>query len=63
MDIVSIFEVVTFKRGQEAESYREAIIGSGEAAVKAVRALYPKYTKFVLEGFEIDGKFTRLKIQ
>ena len=58
-EIVTIFTVTDYKTGKQME---EAIIGSGEEAMKAVRSLYPRHTKFVLDGFEIDGTFHHAEI-
>jgi len=61
MDISTVFEVTEFKTG---EVWRETIDDEvGQTAVRAVRKLYPRHTKFVLEGFEIDGNFVPLYIK
>ncbi len=60
MEIVTIFTVTNFRTGKQ---YEEAIVGSGQQAAKEVRKLYPRHTKFVLEGFEIDGEFKPLKLK
>ncbi len=31
------------------------VTGSGQNSINFLRKKYPKFTKFVLEGFEIDG--------
>lgn len=62
-EVVSIFTVTDYKTGKQVE---EAIIGElfdGQAAIKSVRKLYPRHTKFVLDGFEINGKFVPLYIK
>ena len=53
-EIVSIFTVISYKTGKELQ---EAIVDSGQDAIKWLRTQYPRHTKFVLEGFEIDGQF------
>lgn len=60
MEIVSVFTVTEFRTGKQ---YTEFIEGDGQDAVKEVAKLYPRYTKFVLEGFEIDGDFRPLYIK
>ena len=63
VEVVSIFTVTNYKTGEQIE---EAIIGElfdGQAAIRTVRSLYPRHTKFVLEGFEINGTFTPLYIK
>lgn len=60
MEIVSIFTVTDYKTGKQFE---EAIYGSGQEAAKEVRSLYPRHTKFVLDGFELDGRFIPLEIK
>lgn len=62
-EVVSIFTVTNYKTGEQIE---EAIIGDlydTQMAIKAVRSLYPRHTKFVLDGFEINGKFVPLWIK
>jgi len=53
-EIVSIFSVTEYKTGRQFE---EAINGDGQDAIREVRKMYPRYSKFVLEGFEINGMF------
>jgi len=61
MEISTIFEVTEFKTG---DGWRETIDDEvGQAAVRAVRKLYPRHTKFVLAGFEINGIFVPLYIK
>lgn len=60
MEIVSIFTVTEYKTGKQFE---EAIYGSGQEAVTEIRKLYPRHTKFVLDGFEIDERFIPLEIK
>jgi hypothetical protein len=57
MEITSVFIVTEFKSGKQ---WREHIEGDGQFAMKEIRDLYPRHTKFVLEGFEIDGVFKPL---
>ena len=59
-EIISIFTVTVFKTGKQME---EAIIGDGQTAIRYLRKQYPRYTKFVLDGFEIDGAFYPLKLK
>lgn len=59
-EIISIFTVTVFKTGKQME---EAIIGDGQTAIRYLRKQYPRYTKFVLAGFEIDGAFYPLKLK
>ena len=59
-EIVSIFTVTSFKTGKQIE---EAIHGNGQDAIKYLRTQYPRHTKFVLEGFEVDGVFIPLYIK
>lgn len=60
MEIVSIFTVTDFKTGKQ---YEEAITGSGQDTVESVVSMYPAFTKFVLEGFEINGNFFPLDLR
>jgi hypothetical protein len=59
MEIVSVFRVVDYKTGKE---YMEYIIGYGQKAISILKKEYPFFTKFVLEGFEVNGNFIPLKI-
>lgn len=59
MDIISVFEVTEYRTGKQ---YREFVNGIGQKAIKDIRKLYPKFTKFVLEGFEIEGIFVPLDV-
>jgi hypothetical protein len=58
MEIVTVFEVYEYKTGK---SYLETIIGCGQEAIKSLRALYPKHTKFVIKNFEVNGKFKKVR--
>ncbi len=60
MEIVSIFTVTDYKTGKQFE---EPIIGDGQKAISWLAKQYPRHTKFVLEGFEIDGEFKPLYIK
>lgn len=59
-EIVSIFTVTELKTGKQIE---EAIIGCGQEAIRYLRKQYPKFTKFVLDGFEVDGQFFPLQLK
>lgn len=53
-EIVSIFIVTEYKTGNKWE---ETPIGMGQVAIEKTRKKYPRFTKFVLDGFEIDGEY------
>ena len=59
MKVESIFEVTNFRQNT-LETVQAK--GYGQEAIRAVRNMYPRYTKFVLVGFEVNGKFTPLKL-
>lgn len=59
-EIVSIFTVTNFRTGKQIE---ESIHGDGQDAINYVRTLYPRHTKFVLDGFEINATFVPLYIK
>lgn len=59
-EIVSIFAVTSYKTGITKE---EAIEGCGQDAIRWLRKQYPRHTKFVLDGFELDGVFVPLYIK
>ncbi len=54
MKIVSIYTVTNYKTGKMEEVIVE---GAGQEPIKHLRGLYPKFSKFVLEGFEVDNNF------
>lgn len=54
MEIVSVYTVTEYGTGKQYTEFPE---GYGQETIKNLRKLYPKWTKFVLEGFEIDGDF------
>ena len=58
--IVSVYEVTDYRTGK-----RElvSVEGDGQPAIRFLRKEYPRHTKFVLEGFEIDGNFVYLKLR
>lgn len=60
MEIVSIFAVTDYKTGK---SYREFKEGFGQDIVKSLRGEYPRFSKIVLEGFEIDSAFKPLDLR
>ena len=59
-EIVSVYEVTDFKTGKV---WREYPSGYGQKTINFLRKEYPRFTKFVLEGFEIDGTFVALKLR
>lgn len=60
MEIISIFTVTDFKTRKQ---YKEAINGFGQEAINFLRKDYPRLTKYVLNGFEINGKFMELNLK
>lgn len=58
--IVSVYEVTDLKTGKQERVFIE---GDGERAARFIRKEYPRLTKFVLEGFEINGNFATLKLR
>lgn len=56
----TIFTVTDF---QTNEVFEEAIEGTADEAVAFLRKEYPKYSKFVLQGFEINDKFIPVNLQ
>lgn len=60
MEIYSRFIVTEYKT---EDRYKEEIEGFGQDAIKYLRKDYPRFSKFVLKGFEIDGKFVPLKLR
>lgn len=60
MEIISNFTTTDFKTGKQ---YKEAIEGCGQEAIGWLRKKYPRFTKFCLTGFEIDGNFIPLNLR
>ena len=58
-EIVSIYTVTQLATG---EQFEHALNGDGQRAISNLRKKYPRFTKFVLEGFEINGKFFPLNL-
>lgn len=59
-EIVSIYSVTEMATG---EQFEESIIGEGQKAINYLRKKYPRFTKFVLDGFEINGQFFPLNLK
>ncbi len=59
-EIVSIYHVTEMATG---ETYEESPFGEGQKPINLLRKKYPKFTKFVLDGFEINGKFFPLNLK
>lgn len=59
-DVVSVFEVTDFRTGK---MWREFAHGAGQLPISELRKQYPRFTKFVLEGFELNGTFVHLKLR
>lgn len=58
--INSVFIVTDLK---EKKSFKVEVEGAGQPSVLAVRKQFPKFSRFVLKGFVIDGVFRKLKIR
>ncbi len=58
-EIVSIYTVTELATG---DKFEESPFGDGQKPISILRKKYPRFTKFVLEGFEIDGKFIPLNL-
>lgn len=56
--VISVYEVTDMKTRKRERVF---IQGEGQSAIRFIRSQYPFFTKFVLEGFEIDGTFVELK--
>lgn len=57
--VTSIYTVIDYKTGAEVQ---EEVTGAGEGAIRYLRKKFPRFTKYVLEGFNIDGVFKPLGI-
>jgi hypothetical protein len=54
--MIEVFSVYTVTE-RNGNQYNEFPAGYGQESIKELRKEYPRYTKFVLEGFEINGTF------
>lgn len=60
MDITSVYRVIDSKTGKE---YTEFMKGAGNEVIAALRKDYPRFSRFILEGHEIDGTFVELDLK
>lgn len=60
MEIASVFTVVDYKTKEES---RWEIGGYGQDGIKELRKDFPRFSKFVLEGWNINGNYVPLKIR
>lgn len=60
MEILSIFTVTEYRTGKQTEI---AVVGDNQSAISELRKTHPRHSKFVLEGFEIEGEFKPLYIK
>lgn len=58
--ITSVFIVTPYKTNKQEEVIVDA---TGQEAILFLRKKYPRFTKFVLDGFEINGNFTPLDLR
>jgi hypothetical protein len=56
-EIKSVFVAINYRTGAETEVIED---GAGQEAVTKAMSKFPRHTKFVLDGFEIDGYFVPL---
>ena len=59
MTINSIFTVVD---GKTKKREQVTIEGSGQDTVRSLRSHYPRFSRVVLLGFEINGKFKKARV-
>lgn len=59
-EIVSVF-IITDRRTGKMEQV--TVNGDGQKPIAFLRKEYPRYTKFVLDGFEINGNFIPLDLR
>lgn len=58
--IVSVFVVTPYKTSKQEQI---TVTGAGQAAIAFLRKEYPRLSKFVLDGFEINGNFVPLDLR
>lgn len=59
-EIASIYIVTDYRTGRREEV---SVLGDGQPVIKLLRSKYNRHTKFVLDGFEIDGMFVPLYLK
>lgn len=59
MIVTSVFTVVDYKTKEES---RWEVDGCGQKAINHLRKDFPRFSKFVLDGWNIDENFVPLKI-
>jgi hypothetical protein len=59
-EIESVYTVTDYRTGKQTEEF---ILGEGQAAARQVMSKYPRFTKFVLDGFVINGTFVPLRLK
>lgn len=57
--VTSVFIVTEYKT---TKKQKVEVEGYGQETINALRREYPRFTKFVLEGFNIGGKFKKVRI-
>jgi len=62
MNNIEINSIYTVTQLASGEQYEHEMIGDGQKAISNLRKKYPKYTKFVLEGHTVNGKFIPLNL-
>lgn len=61
-EVSSVFTVTTFVKGSNPKKEEVTVSDYGQSGIAFLRKQYPKFTKFVLEGFEINGNFISLNL-
>jgi hypothetical protein len=59
-EFISVFKVTDFF---SKKSYMINIKGFGDESIQHLRKEYPKFSKFVLKGFNINGTFVELNLK
>lgn len=59
-EINSVYTVYDYRTGRSNE---QVVPGDGQIAIKSLRKQHPRHTKFVLDGFEINGDYVPLYIK
>jgi hypothetical protein len=62
MEINSVFTVTEFPKGKMPMRSEVIVRGAGQETIRHLRSQLHKFSRIVLDGFEVDGNFIPLKL-
>lgn len=63
MKLQTIYDVTELSKKGSNQPIEETVSGVGQASISTLRKQYHKFTKFVLRGWNINGRFVPLKLR